>query len=191
MDKNICPICNCKGDKVPTITVNRIVKDNKNIKSNDYYICLNSNCSTGYFNNELNQIFNSKDLKKTIWYKNNVNPKIICYCLNITEEDIILNVIETGLKNVEHISYYLKGGLGDQCVFENPSGKCCANLFKETINKALVLKEALKNKDNSHPLFSRYQNLTLDSIHVSLDDIEAEKNKHCGGSCSGSCGGHK
>lgn len=186
MNKDLCPICNIKGLKVPTTTVKSLVNSDKDIKGSDYHLCIDQDCSVGYFDNEVGDLINHKNLNVDIWYKLGVDPKIICYCLNIREEEIFITAIETGIKQREQMTYYLRSRLGDSCLHENPLGKCCENSFNESIKKALKLKEALKNSDSSHPLYDRYKNLKLDSIYVSPDELEAPE-QSCSDSCSGSC----
>jgi bacterioferritin-associated ferredoxin len=51
--------------------------------------------------------------------------KIICYCLNVSEEEIV-DAIRNGAKSLKDIQKATKACTGHQCKRLNPSGKCCS-----------------------------------------------------------------
>ena len=60
------------------------------------------------------------------WHQINIMKKnIICYCLNVSEEEII-HAIRTGAKTLKDIQKATKACTGNQCKQLNPSGKCCS-----------------------------------------------------------------
>lgn len=106
----------------------------------NYHICLNEDCDVVYYNLGGNVIFEKRDMKIPIWYKKDANPKYICYCNQVTEEQIINAVLNDGAKDMKDI-VRLTGAMKDgKCEINNPLGKCCSPIIKETINKALNMK---------------------------------------------------
>ena len=78
-DKNICPSCGKEGQKVKNFTVRRFVQKpyQDSVKDKDFYLCLNSTCEVGYFNNTLKNTIHRGELKKPLWFKHDADPKII------------------------------------------------------------------------------------------------------------------
>ena len=111
-----------------------------NVSNSNYYICLSEDCDIVYYNIDYSSIFRKEHMKIPIWYKKDANPKYICYCNKVTEEDIINAVINDGAKNIKDI-VNLNGAMKNaNCEINNPFGKCCSNHIQETINKALKMK---------------------------------------------------
>ncbi|MHA1800748.1 MAG: hypothetical protein ACTSWJ_03310 [Candidatus Heimdallarchaeaceae archaeon] len=186
-----CPECGTKGQKVANFTVQRIVKKQfkEIISSNDFHLCKDAICETGYFNNEIGKTIHRSDLKKPLWYKEGADPKLACYCTNITEDDIIKTVIETGLKSMRHIMFYLSGRLGNTCKYRNPQGICCEDIFNSMITKARRIKQNINIQSELNPsLLQEIQSrlsLKEDSILIDVEKLnkellEKEPTSRCG-----------
>lgn len=102
-----------------------------------YHTCLNENCDVVYYNSEQNIVFKKADMKIPIWFKKDANPKYICYCNNVTEEQIIDAVMNNGAKNIKDIVNITSAMKNSKCEINNPLGKCCRSVIQETINKAM------------------------------------------------------
>jgi bacterioferritin-associated ferredoxin len=63
-----------------------------------------------------------------------MKEKIICYCLKVTEQEII-QAIRGGAKNLKQIQETTKACTGNQCKQLNPSGKCCSSDIIEIIKR--------------------------------------------------------
>lgn len=133
--KDFCPLCNQKAQKVSALTISSIVKKEyqKDLSSLEgFYFCNHPVCKTIYFKDQI--IFNQDKLIKKVGLKEGISPEIICYCFNWTKERIIKELISN--EKVDLISKIKKKRkkLGCNCERENPSGKCCLNNIKQTID---------------------------------------------------------
>ena len=63
-----------------------------------------------------------------------MKDKIICYCLNVSEQEII-DAIRDGAKSLKDIQKATKACTGNQCKEMNPSGKCCSADILEIIKR--------------------------------------------------------
>lgn len=135
-----CPICHQIGEKVKNITVKHLVLDDiaEEINSEDiHYLCMNENCNIVYYNLNNESLIDKKKVKVPIWFKKDANPKYVCYCSKVTEEQIINAVIVQGAKNMKDIVNLTGAMKNGRCILNNPLGKCCGPIIVETIKKAL------------------------------------------------------
>lgn len=145
VEKNsLCPVCSKEGTLVKNITVKHMVLDELKeiVGKSDYFLCMNESCHISYFNNEPNIKFNKKVLKAPIWFKSDANPKYICYCNKVTEEQIIDAVVNKGAKNIKDIIVLTGAMKNGKCETNNPLGKCCSPIIQEVIKKGLDIKES-------------------------------------------------
>ena len=63
--------------------------------------------------------------------------RIICYCNQITVEEITETVRETGFETVGEIKSHLRETLVSNCSELNPLGRCCHQDFDHVINEVL------------------------------------------------------
>lgn len=141
MTSNKCPLCKIPGEEVQRVTVENLVKDyfRKHLKSLDYNICLNKNCSIAYYNNETNEIYFNRDLNIS-GFKDNDNP-VICYCANVTFKDIIEEiVIKKTSDSLEDIIANTGSGRELSCKRKSPIGKSCRAQLEETVRYALDIR---------------------------------------------------
>lgn len=128
-----CPVCKGNSEKVPEETVKSILIDISEYTSGDTYICLNRKCEVTYFNSH--EYFLKNELKVPVWFKEDPNEMIICYCRNITMNEL-RKVVEK-YPNVETLEQVIKI-LGKEkikidCIHRNPIGKSCDKLFSNAI----------------------------------------------------------
>jgi len=139
-------MCNGNTQQVKYITVKHFVKDDiiNDLYEGDYHICLNKDCDVVYFNENKNIILKRQHIKMPIWYKKDANPKYICYCNKVTEDQIISAVLVDGAEDIKDIIRLTGAMKNGKCETNNPVGKCCSPIIKETIDKALKIKESRK-----------------------------------------------
>nr|WP_197733557.1 (2Fe-2S)-binding protein [Hathewaya histolytica] len=129
----------CKGhtQEVKEITVKHFVLNDivSKVHNDEYRICLNEDCDVVYYSLDKRLIFWNKDIKIPIWYKKNANPKYVCYCNQVTEEQIINAVLNDGAKNMKDIIRLTGAMKNGKCEINNPLGKCCGPFIQDTINK--------------------------------------------------------
>ncbi len=107
------------------------------MNESNYRICLNEDCEVVYYDLDVNTILKKQDMKIPIWYKKDANPKYICYCNHVTEEQIINAVLNDGAKDIKDIIKITGAMKNGKCKINNPLGKCCGPIIQETINKIL------------------------------------------------------
>lgn len=146
-EKIICPLCNGSAQLVSRLTVEHFIKDEykSNLSGKNFYSCLNKHCTIAYFNTRKNIFINISEIKEPLWYKEGANPKYICYCAKVTEEQILNAVIYQEARTVEDVIKLTGAMKNSNCVTNNPLGKCCRPVIESTIKKALVIVDE-KNK---------------------------------------------
>lgn len=102
---------------------------------------MNEECNIVYFNTDLNVSYNKHQVKVPICFKKDANPKYICYCNQVTEEQIISAVLKDGAKDMKDIIKFTGAMKNGKCEINNPLGKCCSPFIQETIDKALTMKK--------------------------------------------------
>lgn len=136
-----CPVCNYKGQLVKNITVRNMVKSDLLAKinnNNDYYLCLNPECDNVYFNNELKQSFNKGDIRVDIWFKEKNPKRFICYCSEVTAQQIKDAVLgDNKARTVKDIVRLTNAMKQSNCQIKNPSGKCCRKAIQSVLNETL------------------------------------------------------
>ncbi len=138
--KEECPMCHEIGEMVKNITVKHLVLEKfvEEVSNEEsYYLCMNENCNVVYYSLDNKSIFNKKKIKVPIWFKKDANPKYICYCNKVTEEQIINAVVNQGAKNIKDINRLTGAMENGNCILNNPLGKCCGPNILETIRKAI------------------------------------------------------
>lgn len=138
----LCPVCKGKCKEVKGITVKHLVFDElkDRVLGVSYRICLNHNCNVVYCNTENYTIFTKENIRVPIWFKQDADPKYICYCNKVTEQEIIDAVINKGAKDMKDIIRLTGAMKNARCEVNNPLGKCCGSVIQETIDKALSIK---------------------------------------------------
>ncbi|KPU26670.1 ferredoxin [Caloranaerobacter sp. TR13] len=114
-----------------------IIEDKvKEIGDSNYFLCMDEACDVVYYNEESKK-FTKKDVKVPIWFKIDANPKYICYCNKVTEKQIEKVIIEEGARNVKDVIKLTGAMKSSQCKIKNPTGNCCYDVVKETVDKIL------------------------------------------------------
>lgn len=135
-----CPICSKKSQEVENITVKYFVHDSliDKIQDSKYYLCLNETCPVTYFNSDQASVFEEKDMRIPIWFKKDSDPKYICYCNNVTLEQIINAILYENARNMKDIIKLTGAMKNGMCEIKNPLGKCCGPIIQEIIDKTVV-----------------------------------------------------
>ena len=130
------------GVEVKNTTVAHLIKDEflDGLGRSNYFICMNEECNVVYFNPSLDMFYRRDQIKVPIWFKKDADPKYICYCNGVTEEQIINAVTNHGAKDMKDIIRLTGAMKNGQCERKNPLGKCCGPIIQETIEKAINIK---------------------------------------------------
>lgn len=143
-----CPQCKRSGTEVEKITVAAHVKESCwPLGDEPYFHCGNPTCEVIYFTQSGSRLLMKSDVKTRVTFKENSSPRPLCYCKQVTEEDIIV-AIENGAGNFEEVRLATGIGGGGQCKITNPAGKCCSRNYKPFIEREL----AKRGKKGNIPL---------------------------------------
>ena len=134
-----CPLCHGQSQAVKSIIVKHFVLDTlvDLVGDSDYHICLSKDCDAIYFKSEGQVIFKKNQIKMPIWFKNGADPKYICYCNKVTEQQIIDAIVDKDAKNMKDIIRVTGAMKNGRCEIENPLGTCCGPNIQRIINDTL------------------------------------------------------
>ena len=133
-----CPDCRKESKEVDRIAVGNHVKEACWPLGNEkFFICENPGCEVVYFSESGNKILKKKDVKTRVTFKEKDHPRPLCYCKQVTEEDVIA-AIEKGAKSFEEVKLATGIGGGGQCKITNPAGRCCSRNYKPFIERELA-----------------------------------------------------
>lgn len=117
------PFCKGIGQKVQRITVEHQVQPGIQIDGDQYYLCRTSTCTVVYYSKDGKEIILQNHLVNKIWFKNITPPIPVCYCANVTEEEILWHVAEARCcSTLEDIKNHTGANTGCECLIKNPSG---------------------------------------------------------------------
>jgi len=137
-----CPSCGIKGVRVLPVTIATHVdaKFWNLIKNRVFYFSLTPDCPVMYYNNNEQIYFLRDEVKTRFGLKEKESPRPICYCLQVTEEQIADEILNKRCcDSLEDIEAYTKAGTGKWCLTTNPSGKCCREYLGEIVEKYLTM----------------------------------------------------
>jgi bacterioferritin-associated ferredoxin len=124
--------------EVERITIGNHVKEACWPLGNEkFFICENSVCEVVYFSESGNMILKKKDVKTRVTFKEMDPPRPLCYCKQVTEDDVIA-AIDKGAKSFEEVKLATGIGGGGQCKITNPAGRCCSRNYKPFIARELA-----------------------------------------------------
>lgn len=120
---NPCPICRNVGQKVKKITVEHQVKNNVAVNGEQFFLCRTPECVVGYYTKD-GDVISQEQLINKIWFKANITSPIpICYCANISKEEILHHVAEIQCcSTLDDIKRHTGANSGCQCITKNPAG---------------------------------------------------------------------
>ena len=117
-----CPICHGIGQKVRKITVEHQVKEGIKVEGEEFYLCKTSQCDVAYFTQGQKTILQEQLVNK-IWFKEVPPPVPICYCANVTEEEIFYHVaVAKCCTSLDDIRKHTGAHSGHECLTKNPAG---------------------------------------------------------------------
>ncbi|MBE8540357.1 (2Fe-2S)-binding protein [Geoglobus acetivorans] len=136
-------ICGTKGWKVKKITLgNHLNPEYWHLLNEDFHFCPNPDCDVVYFSQKVS--FTVKEVKTKVFFKEKGSPKPLCYCKQVTEEDVI-EAINKGARSVEEVEKMTGIGNGGHCLITNPSGRCCKPNYTKFINEILEARTEPEN----------------------------------------------
>lgn len=133
----VCPICNILGQNVPVETVKSMIRGNTPAEG-EFGVCLTADCDVVYFSS--NAIFRQSDVAVPIAWKNGATPKYVCYCNQVTEDEIVRVVVENKAKTVGDVAKATGAMKNGKCLVNNPKGTCCHKDIESVIHQTLERK---------------------------------------------------
>jgi bacterioferritin-associated ferredoxin len=131
-----CPLCKKKGLSVDKITVICHSREGRwPLKGEKYFICENPACDAVYFSPH-GELIKKADVKTRVTFKEKDSPRPLCYCKQVTEEDV-LSAIKKGAKTFDEVVEATDIGGGGFCKYTNPYGRCCSRNYIPFIERAL------------------------------------------------------
>jgi bacterioferritin-associated ferredoxin len=132
-----CPKCRGNGLEVEKIVVANHAKEMTwPLGEEQYFLCETPGCDVVYFTESHSRILKTKEVKTRVAFKCDSEPKPLCYCKQVTEEDV-LRVIAEGANTFEEVKEATGIGGGGFCKITNPAGRCCSRNYKPFIMRAL------------------------------------------------------
>ncbi len=141
-EENLCPVCGKKGTLVENFTVKHMVSDDlrEQIGEDDYFLCMSEECDVTYYNPKTEIKFNKQQLIVPMWYKKDANPKYVCYCSKVTEEQVINAVLKEGASTMQEVLNVTGAMKNANCRKNNPLGKCCHKVIQFAVEKGLLMR---------------------------------------------------
>ena len=102
-----------------------------------YSYCDNPACEVIYFTASGGRLLKKSEVKTRVTFKEKSSPRPLCYCKQVTEEDVIAS-IEKGARSFEEVKLATGIGGGGQCKITNPAGKCCSRNYQPFIEQELA-----------------------------------------------------
>lgn len=120
---SLCPICNGIGQKVRTITVEHQVQPGIDVERKQFFLCRTPDCKVAYYSEDGKITINQDQLINKIWFKDVSHPVPVCYCANVSEEEILHHVaVVQCCSTLDDIKRHTGANTGDQCLTKNPAG---------------------------------------------------------------------
>jgi bacterioferritin-associated ferredoxin len=133
-----CPRCKKPGFDVEKITVATHAKESCwPLGDEPYSYCDNPACEVIYFTASGGRLLKKSEVKTRVTFKEKSSPRPLCYCKQVTEEDVIAS-IEKGARSFEEVKLATGIGGGGQCKITNPAGKCCSRNYQPFIEQELA-----------------------------------------------------
>jgi len=103
------------------------------------HLCISPECTVAYFNDTI--IIQEKDLRVPIWFKNHSDPVPACYCIGVTDQEILDHISRGCCSSLEDIQKHTGACTGKQCLTKNPSGGWCIQAVQLVIAHGLEIKQ--------------------------------------------------
>jgi bacterioferritin-associated ferredoxin len=146
----VCPKCKKEGLEVELITVANHTKESCwPLSTEPYFHCDNPECEVIYFT--ASRTLKKADVKTRVTFKERTSPRPLCYCKQVTEEDVI-GAIEGGARNFEEVRIATGIGGGGHCKITNPAGRCCSRNYKPFIEKELAKRGSVSKGSGDIPM---------------------------------------
>lgn len=183
LEEKLCRVCGGEGVRVLPVTMaTHLDAKYWSLLGDSFRFCFTPDCPIIYFNNKKGVYFTKREVKTRFGLKEKDAPRPICYCLQVTEEQIAEEILEKRCcYSLQDIVHYTKAGTGKWCLTTNPSGKCCREYLTRVVDKYLervgrkpirrdleAVKETLEAEGPLRELVLEVRGMTCESCAVSV-----------------------
>jgi len=139
LEQKLCKVCGNEGLRVLPVTMaTHLDAEYWDSLGDGFRFSFTPDCPVIYYNNKKGSYFVKQEVKTRFGLKEEDAPRPICYCLQVTEEQIAKEILEKGCcYSLQDIVSYTKAGTGKWCLTTNPSGKCCRDYLTGVVDKYL------------------------------------------------------
>jgi bacterioferritin-associated ferredoxin len=132
-----CPECGRPGLEVEKITVANHARESCwPLGGERNFFCASPDCEVIYFTDSGGHVLRKKDVKTRVTFKEKEDPRPLCYCKQVTEQDV-LEAIANGAKGLKEVVAATGIGGGGNCKITNPAGRCCSRNYTRFIEAEL------------------------------------------------------
>jgi hypothetical protein len=120
-----CPACGRPGRDVERVTLKALLRPTalERLTAPEHRFCTHSDCEVVYFGRD--EVFVATDVAVPVFQKAAPGRRTVCYCLDITEDDLRREVLAPGREtSFARITRLVKEGRC-ACELRNPQGSCC------------------------------------------------------------------
>jgi len=136
----LCPVTATAGHKVRQVTLGNHIRPEywRRAWQDGFYFCSEPTCRLVYYNNVARVYFTQEEIRTRVGIKSGSPPTPVCYCMNVTEEDIIEEIqVKRCCDSLEDIKEYTRARTGKLCHITNPAGRCCGRHVTSVVERAL------------------------------------------------------
>ena len=137
-----CRVCGKRGMEVSFDTVLALSNEflRNTLNEEIYYLCTNPNCHVAYYT-LIGRVINLSDVNVDIWYKKHKKKFMVCYCRDITLDDVVFAVNSIEVPTIPKVVHFLqKADVAVDCIHHNPTSISCEKLFLNAIEYAKKIK---------------------------------------------------
>jgi hypothetical protein len=93
----VCPVTGTTGTRVGLQTVKAILRDAslRRLVPTTYYFCPEPACTVVYFSQH-GERYSKDDVRTSVWQKEPVSSRLLCYCFGEDEQTITSEIAATG-----------------------------------------------------------------------------------------------
>ncbi|MDN5325801.1 MAG: hypothetical protein PWP41_497 [Moorella sp. (in: firmicutes)] len=121
---NPCPECGTSGKRVASLTIASLLNTEvrENLTATRYNLCLSPSCQVVYYGDD-GSLFTKDQVRVPVWFKEQAPPRIICYCKNVTDSEILEHIVTRQCCNsLQDIREHTRANTGHECLTKNPAG---------------------------------------------------------------------
>jgi len=120
-----CPKCGHAGREVERITLKALLRSDAlaRLGPEEHLFCATHECPVVYFQNA--EVFRREDVLVPVFQKEVEGGRTVCYCLEISENQIRREIEASGFSSSTDRIKVLVGSGRCACELRNPQGTCC------------------------------------------------------------------